>query len=581
MRRKTMQFAAFLLAIFMLIPCASAAGSSSGIIRVGLAYGSGALIGANLENNTGYGSGYRFGWYDGNLNFVETGRTASSNTQITVLKAQNTWFTCTSGKYVYENSNNGGTAIGCYHVRLPETYSSFQTAKTAADKAGGFVAWINGVYQVRVGAYTTYAAAQTAATQLGKGEIVGTSVYAVTVIATGSSKVLFQHDGGADKPLGVMPDVTGASEVRTWFSGYKWSGGFRYERISGGNLTVVNLVDLETYIKGVIPYEMSNSWPLEALKAQSVCARSFGENNLKASKHKSYNFDICNTSCCQVYRGLNSANDRTNQAVEQTRGIYACYKGTVIPTYYSASHGGASEDVYYVWGSSRETYPYLCGVIDPYEKNTDSINSYSSWIRSYTSSELLTRLRDNGYCTNTQLSSIQLTYSPRSNVIGATLKYTNGQSNTLNVRQIKSVFNLSSIHFTLNNVKPPITTVPSTPSQITVNGTQTRDPSGNLYVIDGSGTTTQRAGKDLSAITGTKSIEPLVPDTGTSTGGGQTGGNTTVTIAATSSYSFHGGGNGHQLGMSQYGAYAMADLGFSYDQIIQFYYPGTTVGPHP
>lgn len=70
-----------------------------------------------------------------------------------------------------------------------------------------------------------------------------------------------------------MPDVTGEDEVRTWFQGYKYHGGFRYERIGGGDLTVVSVVDMETYIKGVIPFEMSNDWPLEALKAQAICAQ--------------------------------------------------------------------------------------------------------------------------------------------------------------------------------------------------------------------------------------------------------------------------------------------------------------------
>lgn len=59
---------------------------------MGLAYGSGALVGANLENNTGYGSGYRFGYFDEDLRFEELGETDEKETQITVLKAQNTWF---------------------------------------------------------------------------------------------------------------------------------------------------------------------------------------------------------------------------------------------------------------------------------------------------------------------------------------------------------------------------------------------------------------------------------------------------------------------------------------------------------
>ena len=91
--------------------------------------------------------------------------------------------------------------------------------------------------------------------------------------------------------------------MRTWFKGYRYYGGFRYERIGGGDLTVVNILDLETYIKGVVPYEMSSSWPLEALKVQAVCARSYAYINIHSGKHTSYHFDVCNTTDCQAYYG--------------------------------------------------------------------------------------------------------------------------------------------------------------------------------------------------------------------------------------------------------------------------------------
>ena len=69
-----MQFAAVLLAVVLALPTVLAAGSGSEMVRVGLAYGSGALVGANLENNTGYGSGYRFGYFDEDLRFEELAR---------------------------------------------------------------------------------------------------------------------------------------------------------------------------------------------------------------------------------------------------------------------------------------------------------------------------------------------------------------------------------------------------------------------------------------------------------------------------------------------------------------------------
>ena len=275
------RLAAVFLAAALVTPAAQAAGTEADPIQVGLAYGSGALVNANLENNTGYGAGYRLGYFDRDLDFVELGRTGSKETRITVVKAQNTWVNGSS----YANSDNGGAVIGSYHLQVETCASYEEAARAAEDYRDGFPAWIDGEYQVRSGAYATREEAEDAQSRLGGGTIVGTSSYGVNVTRTGTDEILFQFDGGDGLALGVLPDVTGEDEVRTWFKGNRYYGGFRYERIGGGDLTVVNIVDLETYLKGVIPYEMSNSWPLEALKVQAVCARSYAYNNLRSSRH--------------------------------------------------------------------------------------------------------------------------------------------------------------------------------------------------------------------------------------------------------------------------------------------------------
>lgn len=578
-----MQFAAALLAVVLALPTALAAGSGGEMVRVGLAYGSGALVNANLENNTGYGSGYRMGYFDDDLDFVELARTDEDETQITMVKTQNVWVNGSS----YSTSDNGGEAIGCYHVLVGSGYRSYEEAAAAADGyADGFVAWVDGDYQVRAGSYTSESAAQSAASSYG-GAVAGTSSYGVNVTRTGSAEILFQFDGGADLALGVMPDVTGADAVRTWFKGYRYYGGFRYERISGGNLTVVNIVDLETYIKGVIPYEMSNSWPLEALKVQAVCARSYAYVNIQSNKHTSYHFDVCNSTDCQVYYGAGAnsssyqANDRTDQAVDETAGEYAWYNGQVIEALYSSSHGGASESVYNVWGSSLERYPYLCGVSDPYEADMASKNSYSSWTVSYSSSELAQRLQNYGYNTSSGIASLTLTYSDLGNVIQVRVNYNNGESNTIKPSStygIRTSFGVHSIRFTVNGqgASSGSSSGSAGGGGIAVNGSSSLGSQDSYTVISGSGTQSQVSLDGLYAISGSGSIAPA--GDGTSSGGSGTGtpSGTQVTVSG-SSYTFQGSGYGHQLGLSQYGAWAMAERGFSYDEIIEFYYPGTYV----
>ena len=575
-----MQFAAVLLAVVLALPTALAAGSGGEMVRVGLAYGSGALVNANLENNTGYGSGYRMGYFDDGLDFVELARTDEDETQITMVKTQNTWVNGTS----YSNSDNGGDVIGCYHVLVESGYRSYeQAAADAQEYRDGFVAWIDGDYQVRAGSYTSRQEAEDAAQSLG-GTVAGTSSYAVNVTRTGTAEILFQFDGGDALALGVMPDVTGADAVRTWFKGYRYYGGFRYERIGGGDLTVVNIVDLETYIKGVVPYEMSSSWPLEALKVQAVCARSYAYINIHSGKHTSYHFDVCNTNDCQVYHGAGSKNagyqatERTDQAVDETAGEYAWYDGQVIEAFYSSSHGGASESVYNVWGTSLEQYPYLCGVEDPYEADMASKNSYSSWTVSYTSSELAQRLENYGYDASSGIESLTLTYSDLGNVIQVRVNYRDGGSDTIRPSSMRSVFGISSIRFTVNGqaASSGSGTTSSSGGGLTANGSTSLDSQGTYTVISGSGSLSQAGLDGLYAISGSGSITPAEDAASGGGSGTDTPTGTQVTVSG-SSYSFQGSGNGHQLGLSQYGAWAMAERGFTYEEIIEFYYPGTYV----
>ena len=575
-----MQFAAVLLAVVLALPTVLAAGSGGEMVRVGLAYGSGALVNANLENNTGYGSGYRMGYFDDDLDFVELAWTDEDETQITMVKTQNTWVNGTS----YSNSDNGGDVIGCYHVLVESGYRSYeQAAADAQEYRDGFVAWIDGDYQVRAGSYTSRQEAEDAAQSLG-GTVAGTSSYAVNVTRTGTAEILFQFDGGDALALGVMPDVTGADAVRTWFKGYRYYGGFRYERIGGGDLTVVNIVDLETYIKGVVPYEMSSSWPLEALKVQAVCARSYAYINIHSGKHTSYHFDVCNTTDCQAYYGAGTnsssyqATERTDQAVDETAGEYAWYDGQVIEAFYSSSHGGASESVYNVWGTSLEQYPYLCGVEDPYEADMASKNSYSSWTVSYTSSELAQRLENYGYDASSGIESLTLTYSDLGNVIQVRVNYQDGGSDTIRPSSMRSVFGISSIRFTVNGqaASSGSGTTSGSGGGLTANGSTSLDSQGTYTVISGSGSLSQAGLDGLYAISGSGSITSVEDAASGGGSGTDTPSGTQVTVSG-SSYTFQGSGNGHQLGLSQYGAWAMAERGFTYEEIIEFYYPGTYV----
>ena len=594
MSKKLLKLAAAALALCLAAPTAGAVTTNDDgeiMIRVGLASAyyhnaNGELEAAHLENEDGYGAGYRFGYYDSNLDFVELGYTDTRTTKAAVLKTENLWYGYSSSlsKNTYSSSIDSDILVGCYHVLVEEDLRNFEQAREAAeDYEDGFVAYIDGEYQVRAGSFET----KEDALRYGEsGEVVGTSAYGLTVVETGTDHILFQYDEGQGTKLAIQPGADGARETRTWFSNYNYRGGFEYFRRTGGNVTVVNVVSLEDYVNGVICYEMGPSWPLEALKAQAVCARTYVLRNL--GTHSSYGFDICNSTYCQVYYGMGngtasySPSATSMQAVEETEGMVVTYNGKLAETPYSASFGGASEDAYYVWGSdTTNTYPYLCGVEDPYETYD------SSYTVSYTASQLEKRLQSYGYGTSTSLDYLELEYSKLGNVIAVTVHWKNGKTNSIypsGSNAIRSVFDVNSIRFTVNGetVNPSSKSVSgrsaksTSGSGLTVNGDSV-DSLDGMYVISGSGTVSAIEDEPY-LVSGSGDITALEDFSGSdsSGGGGSNQGGGTVTVSG-SSYVFEGAGYGHQIGMSQWGANAMAKQGFDYKDIITFYYPGVKV----
>ncbi len=123
-----------------------------------------------------------------------------------------------------------------------------------------------------------------------------------------------------------------------------------------GNLRLVNIVSLEEYLKGVVPWEMEPTAPLEALKAQAICARSETLSKIEGGRHAKDGFEICDYDHCQGYPGIENENARSSQAVEQTAGLVLFHKGRIADAVYGTNSGGitaASEDV---WKGTPEPY---------------------------------------------------------------------------------------------------------------------------------------------------------------------------------------------------------------------------------
>ncbi len=153
-----------------------------------------------------------------------------------------------------------------------------------------------------------------------------------------------------------------------------------------GKLTAVNTVDIEEYLRGVIPYEIGklDSNRFSALQAQAIAARTYTYKHL--GSRESIGFDLFADTKDQVYKGLSSATPLTDKAVKETAGIVMTYEGEFIIAYYHSTCGGETETLA-TWG--RENLPYLQSVPDLRPDGTPWCNesSYIQWERRFSDSE--------------------------------------------------------------------------------------------------------------------------------------------------------------------------------------------------
>ncbi len=546
---------------------AAGADEPAACIHVGLYYGTSARTTCNLANADGIGSGYTFGYYTQDDTFVPLGTTAEEF--ITVGMDTNLYL---AGRDYYATPTSSGyTAIGAYHVQLPGSYTSFEQARSAAASYGGFPAYVDGTFRARVGSYTTSAQAQAAAASYG-GTAVGASPTCQTVMVTETGKILFEFDNGGDA-LGIEALFPGGKAETYVTGGYRYYGGFAFDRPSGGSLRVVNVVDEDDYVAGVLPYEMSVTWPEEALKAGAVAARTFARVTTKHS-----GFDVCTSTCCQVYHGVYSSTQvgrATAEAVAAaTSGECVYYDGKLTEwLMYYASDGGATESGVNYAGTS---VPYLIGKPDPYDDV--SINPYYDWSYTITAGEVKDWLNRMGYSCGNIVSVAVTEYTDMGNVNAVTITDASGDTFNFrrdNVRSLATVNNSIQYFSRRFTITPEGETPQASPAPVTgtagsftvYDGETISEPE-SIYAITASGTEPVTGNVNVITANGIQSISAG------STGGTAPAAPSTKTA---SSWVISGSGNGHNIGMSQWGAYNMATQGFTYIDILQFYYTGVTV----
>ncbi len=184
------------------------------------------------------------------------------------------------------------------------------------------------------------------------------------------------------EPAGDWPVVVG---------GWRRYRGRVRARVVGKETLVINELNMESYLKGVVPVEMGPSqFPeLDALKAQAVAARTYAVAHL--GDHDDEGWDLCATPACQVYYGRSAEHPLSDRAVEETAGLVATYQGQPIDAMYTSTCGGHTEDAAVLF--EDRTQPYLVGVPCAWERpiSLTGIWDPGSWIDSMTFSAVLAR----------------------------------------------------------------------------------------------------------------------------------------------------------------------------------------------
>lgn len=184
---------------------------------------------------------------------------------------------------------------------------------------------------------------------------------------------------GGVKPIGylVLPKT---KDGLLSYSGRVYRGAIWLKPVKEGvetSFQAINLVDLEDYLLSVVPSEMPTSWHIEAVKAQSIAARSYAVANYW--KNEKDNYDVKDTTDDQVYLGVESETRTGNQACDETAGVVLKHNQKVISAFFHSTSGGATEVGENVWGKE---IPYVQSVVD-----YDDSSPHFAWQRKFAVSQ--------------------------------------------------------------------------------------------------------------------------------------------------------------------------------------------------
>lgn len=338
--------------------------------------------------------------------------------------------------------------------------------------------------------------------------------------------------------------------------------------------SVVNVLGLEDYLRGVLKMEANPAWPMESLRAQAIVARTFALRSL--GRHRSQGFDLCATTHCQVYRGVNAEDPTTDKAVAATRGMVLVAGKELASTPYHSDSGGATANVGDVWGGS---IPYLKSQPEPVAYTSP----HATWTLVLSSAQVAEALGriDVNVGAVTDLKPARKDSHGR--VVQLEVRGSGGTA-TVSAHKFRMAVGASTLRSTVFEVGfgaagAPAPVVESAPvvEEDTPPGSESVEEGDLLITLtrQGAFTTDELMDMLMHPETRPQHLAEALARGGRSSKKDPRPTRGPDRLVTGKGFVFQGRGWGHGVGMSQWGAKALSEAGWTAEKILGHYYPGT------
>ncbi len=445
----------------------------------------------------------------------------------------------------YYNEYDSKANYGPYHIIIDEKFNEFEESLKYLEevqeetKLKGLIYYDGMDFYTMIGRYTSEnKAEEIASDKLDEYD---------TKIENFKSQAIIIFDDN-DNPIFLYNNnynifLKSEDSQSIYFDGKEYHGNAAFYIIEEYKLLSINLVSIEDYLKGVVPSEIPASWHEESLKAQAVAARTYAVAN--TYNNSIYGYHVVDNQNSQVYNGIDREYPSTNKAVEETEGELIYHNDGLITAFYHSTSGGKTADSGNVWSI---TLPYLRSVEDSFSNNSP----HTEWIKEFSKEELIDTLKEDFEVDD--IYDIELLdVSEDERVIEVSFKTDKGEITFIKeeIRAVIGYSELKSTWFTIEKNNQVVIIQKDLKYSNNLNGE-------NLLRYEN-----DKVKKDRIEYNSSIRIKSDREEYDIN--------------SSPDKFILNGRGWGHGIGMSQYGAKQMAEEGFNYKEILEYYYTGVEV----